>query len=49
MQLGRIFDIGMALVVVAGVTVVVSNPNSQGIIKAFGSSFSGSLKAAEGK
>ncbi len=48
MQLGRIFDIGMAIVVVAGVTVAVTKPNTAGVIKAIGDSFSSSLKAAMG-
>lgn len=49
MQLGRIFDIAIAIVVVAGVTVAVTSPNTSSVIKAFGSSFSNSLSAAMGK
>ncbi len=48
MQVGRIADILGAIVVVAGITVVVSSPNFAGDIKAFGSAFSGSLSAAMG-
>lgn len=49
MPLGRIFDIGMAIVAVAGVTVAVTSPNTANVIKAFGGAFSGSLSAAMGK
>jgi hypothetical protein len=49
MQLGRIFDIGMAIVAVAGVTVAVTSPQTANVIKAFGSAFGGSLSAAMGK
>ena len=49
MQIGRIADIAMAIVAVAGITVVVSSANTAGDIKAFGSAFSGSLSAAMGK
>jgi hypothetical protein len=49
MQFGRIFDIAFALVVVAGITTAVVHPNTAKIIQAFGSSFSGSLRAAQGK
>lgn len=49
MQVGRIADIFAAIVAVAGITVVVSSPMLAGDIRAFGSAFSGSLSAAEGK
>lgn len=49
MQLGRIFDIAMAIVTVGGVTVLVTSPNTADVIKAFGGAFSGSLSAAMGK
>lgn len=49
MQWGKIFDIGMAIVAVAGATVAVSSPNTASIIKSFGDSFANSLKAAMGK
>lgn len=49
MQVGRIFDILFAIVVVSGITVLVGSPNTQGVVTAFGSSFSNSLKSAEGK
>jgi len=48
MPLGRVFDIGAAIVVVAGVTVVVSANNTSGIITAVGNTFINSLKAAMG-
>lgn len=48
MQFGRIVDILGAIVAVAGITVVVSSPNTSSDIKAFGGAFSGSLKAAMG-
>jgi hypothetical protein len=48
MNVGRIFDILIAIVTVAGITAVVSSKNTQGDIKAFGSAFSGSLSAALG-
>jgi hypothetical protein len=49
MAIGRLFDILAAIVVVAGITVVVSSPNTSQDIKSFGSAFSGSLSAAMGK
>jgi hypothetical protein len=49
MQVGRIADIIGMIVVVAGITVVVSSKNTAADIKAFGSAFSGSLSAAMGK
>jgi hypothetical protein len=48
MAFGRIFDILGAIVAVAMATVIVGNPHSADTIKAFGSAFSGSLKAAMG-
>lgn len=48
MNFGRIFDIAIAIVVVAGVTVAVSSTQTAPIIGAFGDSFSNSLKAAMG-
>lgn len=38
-----------AIVTVALVTTVVSNPSSAQVIRAFGDAFSGSLRAAQGK
>lgn len=49
MQLGRIFDIFGAIVGVAMAWVVVSSKNTANIIRAWGSAFSGSLKAASGQ
>lgn len=49
MQLGRIFDIGMAIVTVGGVTVLVTGTQTASVINAFGSAFATSLKAAMGK
>ncbi len=48
MELGKVFSILSAIVVVAGITVVVSSPNTSADIKAFGGAFSGSLQAAMG-
>lgn len=48
MQLGRIVDIALAIVVVGGVVAVVRSPNTQGDIKAVTDGFSGSLNAALG-
>lgn len=48
MALGRIIDLFAAIVAVAGATVVVSSPNTMGIIQAWGNAFSGSLRAAMG-
>jgi hypothetical protein len=49
MQWGRIFDVALAIVAVAGVTVAVGSSQTANIIKAMGSAFSGSLQAAEGR
>jgi hypothetical protein len=48
MQVGRIFDVFAAIVSVAMAFVLVSSANTADIIKAFGSAFSGSVKAAIG-
>lgn len=48
MNLDKLLSIGSAIVVVAGVTVVVSHPQSAQIIQAVGTAFSGSLRAAMG-
>lgn len=49
MQIGRIVDIFLAIVTVAGATVIVTSKYTAGIIGAFGSAFTGGLKAATGK
>jgi hypothetical protein len=47
-NLSGITDVLGALVTVALVTTIVTSPNSSGVIKAFGSSFSQMLLAAQG-
>jgi len=49
MQIGRIVDIFIAIVAVAGAFVVVSSKQTASIISAFGSAFTGGLKAATGQ
>jgi hypothetical protein len=49
MHVGQIFDVLMAIVSVAGTTVIVTSPQLAGIITAFGSAFANSLKAAMGR
>lgn len=49
MNMSRIFDIFAALVAVAGVMVVVTSPETAGIIKAFGGAFAESTRAATGR
>lgn len=49
MQVGRIIDIFMAIVAVAGAMVVVTSKYTAGIISAFGNAFTGGLKAATGR
>lgn len=49
MSFGRIFDIAIAIVAVAGVTVAVSSTQTAPIIGAFGDAFSNSLKASMGQ
>jgi hypothetical protein len=45
----KLFNVMGSIVTVAMVTVVVSNPGTAGVIRAFGEAFSGSLRAAMGK
>lgn len=49
MNLDKLTSIGMAIVTVAGVTVIVSHPQSAKIIGAIGSAFAGSVRAAMGR
>ena len=49
MALNRILDIAGAIVGVGLATVLVTSPNTANVIKAFGSSFAGSLRAAMGR
>lgn len=49
MNLDKIMSIAGMLVVVAGVTTVVSHPASAQVIRAIGDAFTGSLRAAQGK
>jgi len=46
--MSQITDIMGAIVMVALVTTVVAHPETSKVINAFGSAFSGSLKAAQG-
>lgn len=48
MQVGRIFDIFAGIVGVAMAFVIVSSKQTASIISAWGSAFSGSLRAAIG-
>lgn len=49
MQVNDFMGLLGAIVTVALVTTIVSNPESQGIIRAAGDSFVGALRAAQGK
>lgn len=49
MNADKLFNILGSIVTVALVTTVVSSRNTAGIVSAFGSAFSGSLRAAQGK
>lgn len=46
MNLDRIFNVAGMIVILAGVTVVVTSPRTAAIIKALGDSFTGSITAA---
>jgi len=49
MTLQRVFDIFAALVMVAGTMVIVTSPETANIIRAWGSAFSESTRAATGR
>jgi hypothetical protein len=49
MQLGRIIDLFAAIVAVGMTFVIVTSPQTAGIIQAWGTAFSQSLHAAMGK
>ena len=49
MQWGRIVDIAASIVVVAGLTVALTSPNTSAVIGAVMTGFSNSLRAAMGK
>lgn len=49
MNADKALSIGSAIVTVAMVTVIVSHPQSAKVIRAFGDSFAGALRAAMGK
>lgn len=49
MALDKVFNVASAIVTVALVFVIVSNPNSARVIESIGSAFSGSLRAAMGR
>ena len=49
MRVNNIVDVAALIVVVAGVTTVVSHPESAKVISAIGSTFAGSIRAALGK
>lgn len=46
MNLDRVFNILGSIVVLAGVTVVVSSPRTAAIITSLGNAFSGAINAA---
>lgn len=48
MAFGQIIDVLMAIVSVAGTTVIVTSPQLAGIITSFGTAFTNSLRAAMG-
>lgn len=49
MNADKALSIGSAIVTVALVTTIVAHPQSANIIKAVGSAFAGSLRAAMGR
>lgn len=49
MNLDGVFSVASALVTVALVTTIVTHKESANIIKALGTAFTGSLRAAQGK
>lgn len=48
MSLGRFFDVFIAIAAVAGAFVIVNSAHTAGIISAWGTAFSGSVRAAVG-
>jgi uncharacterized membrane protein len=48
MNMDKVVNIFAMLVIVAGVTTVVARPNSANVIRAFGETFTNSIKAAMG-
>ena len=48
MEIGKIIDIFAAIVTVALAFVIVNGKNTVGLMKAWGNSFTGGLRAAEG-
>lgn len=46
MQFGQLFSVATAFIVLAGVAIVVTSPNTRGDIAAIGNTFTNSLKAA---
>lgn len=48
-QLGRIFDLFMTMLDIAGLTVLVTSPLTSNVINAFGNAFATGLRAAMGK
>lgn len=49
MQWGRVVDIAASIVVVAGLTVALTSPNTAAVITAITNGFANSLKAAMNK
>ena len=49
MNMDKFFNVLAAIVTVALVTTVVTSKQTSGIIRSFGSAFSGSLRAAQGR
>lgn len=49
MNVDKLASIGMAIVTVAGVTVIVSHPTSAKLVGAFGQAFAGAIRAAMGR
>jgi len=49
MSLDKIFNVAGAIVVLAGITVAVTNTETARIIGALGDAFTGSIRAASGK
>lgn len=47
MNLDRVFNIASAIVVLAGVAVIVQSPRTAQVIRATGSAFSGAINAAQ--